>query len=123
MDIALLYTLPECPACIKAYGVLSKKGYSVRTILIDNPLLELGVGLLFNDRKAHAPLAVLPDQTLYLFNDEQMFKIGNLSRKQADTAILPRRTPRFIVDFHAGLFERVLDFFFQIITFAKTRHK
>jgi hypothetical protein len=80
METALLYTLPDCDACDKAHSVLEGKGYSVRTILIDNPLLELGVGLLFKDRKAHAPLAVLPDGAIYLFNNEQMLKIGNFSR-------------------------------------------
>ena len=63
---AYLYTLPDCEACAEAKELASAQGYEWREVPIDNPLLELGVGTLFNDYRVHAPVLVVPDKGIYI---------------------------------------------------------
>lgn len=63
-----LYTLPECGECENARRLLGQEDYT--EILINNPLLSLGVQQFFQDGKPHAPLLVKPDGVYFLIQDK-----------------------------------------------------
>lgn len=75
-----LYTLPGCDACERARALVSERGYTPVVVPIDNPLLELGVKLLFNNR-LHAPVIVFPEQGIYILSQDdppQLLRVVNL---------------------------------------------
>jgi len=75
-----LYKLEECDACAKAKLLLEAQGYTIQEIVIDNPLLEIGIQMLFKDGQVHAPVIVIPDKGIYIVDTEvtQLFRIANL---------------------------------------------
>ena len=79
MDV-FLYKLEECDACAKAKKLLEAQGHTIREILIDNPLLELGIQMLFNDNMVQAPVIVIPEQGIYILNSDgtQLFRLVTL---------------------------------------------
>ena len=80
-----LYKLEECAACAKAKQLLESQGHTVQEIMIDNPLLEMGIQMLFNDKQVHAPIAVIPNKGIYILNTEadQMFRLVSLEPEEA----------------------------------------
>ena len=75
-----LYTLPSCEACQGAKAFLSTKQWAFTEILIDNPVLELGIQLFFQDRKVHAPVYVVPGTGVWIFlpQPEGEFVLGKI---------------------------------------------
>ena len=69
-NLVYLYTLENCEACKKASMTLSKMGHKVQKISIDNPILEIGVKMLFKDGLIHAPLVVIPNEGIYMFGED-----------------------------------------------------
>ena len=80
-----LYKLEECDACADALVTLEAQGHTVQEIVIDNPLLELGIQMLFDNKQVHAPIAVIPNKGIYIFNIEadQMFRLVSLEPEEA----------------------------------------
>lgn len=76
----LLYKLEECDACEKARVLLESQGHTIQEIMIDNPLLECGIQMLFKDNCVHAPVVVIPNQGIYIMNSEgtQLFRLVSL---------------------------------------------
>ena len=76
-----LYKQLGCSACKKARILLELQGYTqIREILVDNPLLELGIQMLFTDKQVHTPVIVIPDKGIYILNIEatQLFRLVSL---------------------------------------------
>lgn len=67
---AYLYTLEDCQSCEVARTLAISKGYNLTEVPIDNPLLELGVQLLFNDNKVYAPVVVIPGEAIYILTQD-----------------------------------------------------
>ena len=68
MDMVYLYKLEGCEACVKARALLISKGYTIKELFIDNPLLEMASASLYKDNKVHAPLVVIPNKGIYMLN-------------------------------------------------------
>ena len=66
----LLYVLPECGGCNKARRSLNNKGISYTEIVIDNPIVELGVKQLFKG-KIYAPFLLKPEEGLFVFSGKE----------------------------------------------------
>lgn len=75
MADTLVYTLPGCDACERAKAYLAGIAEPYREILIDNPLIELGVRSLFKDRQLHAPVVLRPAKGAYVMTEN-----GRLAR-------------------------------------------
>ena len=84
MGVAWLYTLAGCDACGRARGLLAKRGYTVREVPIDNPLLELGVRRLFRDQEVHAPVVVLPSVGVYTLSTDEPPQLLRIVSLEAD---------------------------------------
>ena len=53
---------------------------------MDNPLLELGVGMLFKDKRVHTPVIVLEQKGIYALStgpDPQLLRLVNLETPAA----------------------------------------
>lgn len=85
-----LYKLEGCDACDKARELLESQGHTIREIMIDNPLLMIGVQLLFKDSRVHAPVVVIPDVGMYILNTEgtQLFRIANLKPEINESEVI-----------------------------------
>ena len=66
--VAWLYTLSGCSACETAHTLLLAQRYEVRKVLVDNPLLELGVSSVFKDRVVHAPVIVIEGRGIFVLD-------------------------------------------------------
>lgn len=93
-----LYTLPDCGICSLAKTILNYKGWGWKEVPIDNPILELGIQLIFRDRKVHAPVYVVPNEGIWIFlpikGEEEkaaLFKV--VSMKSEDCGILQEPEP------------------------------
>lgn len=79
--VAHVYTLPGCDACRTAKELVVRQGHAVNEVAIDNPLVELGVQMVFRDRQVHAPVVVLPGEGVYVLNTgdpPQLLRVLNL---------------------------------------------
>ena len=78
---AWVYTQAGCPACDEAKQLVAARGYAPVEVPIDNPLVELGVKLLFRDGLVHAPVVVLPDgfYVLTVSEPRQLLRIVDLT--------------------------------------------
>jgi glutaredoxin len=79
-----LYKLKGCTACEKAREYLVSQGYTPLEVIIDNPLLEIGIQMLFKDGKVHAPVVCIPDKGIYIFDNEvtQMLRLVSLEQSE-----------------------------------------
>ena len=84
MVAAYVYTLPGCGACERAKGLAADKGYEVREVPIDNPVLELGVKMLFRDGALRAPVVVLPEKGIYTLSDSEPVQLLRLVSLEPD---------------------------------------
>ena len=66
---AILYTLPDCPACKKAETYLENNDYSIRKIVMDDPVSKLGSQCLFNNR-VYAPFTVINESDVFIFDKD-----------------------------------------------------
>lgn len=81
-----LYSLEGCNACAWLEENLSSTGTEFKKVMIDSPLLELGVQVLFKDGKVHAPVLVRPQDGIYILSESeprQLLKIHDLKEKTA----------------------------------------
>lgn len=79
-----LYTREECEACETAHTFLIANGYEVQEVRVDNPLLELGIKLLFRDGQLHTPVIVIPDKGIYVMSQDaepQLLRIVSLEKE------------------------------------------
>ena len=81
-----LYTLSDCGACEGLRQKLIEHGKPFRVVPIDNPLLEIGVKLLFKDKLLHAPLFCDPEDGVFMPSNgsDQLLRILDL-RNQHET--------------------------------------
>ena len=78
---AWLYTLPDCEACVEARKLVSAQGLTWIEVPIDNPLLEMGVGMLYKDKVIRAPVLVVSNKGIYILSTSeprQFLRIVNL---------------------------------------------
>lgn len=78
---AWLYTQESCGACEKARALLRNQGHTIREVRVDNPLLELGVGMLFKDKRVHTPVVFLEGEGIYILSSDiepQLLRLVNL---------------------------------------------
>lgn len=65
-----LYSLPDCPACERAKALLHQQGLvPIVEVGIDNPLVEVGVKMLFHDGLIHSPVVIIPGNGAYVLNE------------------------------------------------------
>lgn len=78
--VAFLYTLPDCEACHLARRVLTEQrpDLTIQEVPLDNPLVEEGVKILFEDGQVHAPVVVIPDEGIYRSTPRRLVLIHSL---------------------------------------------
>ena len=79
--VIYLYKQSGCDACRLAKDLLESQGYTqIVEVLVDNPILEIGMKMLFNDKQIHTPVVVIPDKGIYILNTEatQLFRLVSL---------------------------------------------
>ena len=70
MTQVYLYKLQNCEACAKAQALLHLLDYDVISIVMDDPLTQLGNMIIFNDEQLHAPLINIPDKGFFILNGD-----------------------------------------------------
>ena len=75
---AYLYYKDDCDACSMLNAMLTKNGYAVEKVRIDNPLVELGLQVIFNDDLVRSPVAVVPERGIYILEKGAPPKIAKI---------------------------------------------
>ncbi len=73
-----LYTKQDCGGCETARNLLKDESHT--EIPIDNPLVELGIQVLFKDGRVHAPILVKPDIGIYMISHGEFVMIKSLKK-------------------------------------------